>query len=82
MIRYFNGGAARFRIYSPPKQDYYTVIATLDNIDGTGTATYTYQLAMGIQKSRGRQISKSVSSEIGIQILDAFKFGIPAHGKV
>lgn len=76
MTRYFNGGVARFRSYSPPKQDYYTVIATLDNIHGTGTATYTYQVAVGVQKSIGRQISKSVFSEIGIEILDAFKFGM------
>ena len=70
------GTSAEFRIYTPPKSDYYTNVAVLDNSKGTQDKVFTFIEQKGISMTNGREISSSISVEIGAEIEIAFKVGL------
>lgn len=70
------GNYAQFRIYIPPKSDYYRIVAELDNSKGAERREFTFQEQKGISKTKGREISNTISTEIGAEIKKAFSIGL------
>ena len=67
---------AQFRIYIPPKSNYYKTVATLDNRKGKSTRQFEYQEEVGITTTKGYEISTTLASEIGLEIKKAFSLGL------
>ena len=70
------GTYAQFRIYIPPMHDYYKTVATLDNSKGQSPREFEYEEEVGISITNGCEISTTVSSEIGFEIIEAFSAGL------
>ena len=77
------GTYAQFRIYIPPKRDYYKTVATLDNSRGQYPREFEYEEEIGISITNGREMSTTISSEIGLEIMNAFSAACHSlpHGK-
>jgi hypothetical protein len=67
---------AQFRIYIPPKRDYFKLVDTLDNRKGQSAREFVYEEEIGISITNGREISTTVSAEIGGEIMEAFSAGL------
>ena len=70
------GTYAQFRIYIPPMHDYYKTVATLDNSKGKYQREFEYEEEIGISITNGREMSTTISSEIGFEIMKAFSAGL------
>ena len=70
------GVYAQFRIYIPPKNDYYKELITIDNRGRKNEVPYKLQEKIGISITNGREMSNTISAEIGGEIKTAFSFGL------
>ena len=70
------GNYAQFRIYTPPKSDYYRNVAVLDNSEGTQEREFQFTEQKGISMTKGHEISATISTEIGAEIKSAFSVGL------
>ena len=70
------GVYAQFRIYTPPKQDYYKEEFTLDNSGRRHEANFKLDEKIGVSFTNGREISTTLSAELGGEIKKAFSFGL------
>ena len=64
------------RIYIQEKEDYFHIVAILDNIGEPVDREFQYQEEIGISKTNGQEISSSIESQIGVEIKGAFSFGL------
>lgn len=69
------GTYAQFRIYIPPISEYYKPVVTLDNSKGQYQREFEYEEEIGISITNGREMSTTVSAEIGFEIKKAFSVG-------
>ena len=69
------GTYAQFRIYIPPIREYYKPVVTLDNSKGKYQRMFEYEEEIGISITNGREMSTTISAEIGFEIKEAFSVG-------
>ena len=52
------------------------MVTTLDNRNGLSKRKFKYEEEEGISITNGREVSTTVASEIGLEIMEAFSFGL------